>query len=480
MTERQPVLIVEDERLVARDLQRTLLGFGYDAFAIAASAEEALARAHERCPAVVLMDIRIQGELDGIATAKLIRDRFASAVVYLTAHSDSDTLARATATAPYGYLQKPVRPAELRSAIEISLHKRKQEARWLEGQRWVDSALDSSQEAVLALNEDGTILEASRMFCDWVGLPLIELRGRPLRELVVLLGAGGDRAMLEPERDALRDGSVHEGDALLIAGGVERNVHFRAQPVLHGPRQLGTLLIISDRSRRLVDCALTSCQDLEQQLHRSLHDHDLLIQEIQHRVKNNLQVVASLLRLQAMHARDPEMRLKLSESESRVQSIALVHAQLHNSPHPTRIAFREYATALLQELMRTHDALGRSIEFDVRGAELSLSVEQAVPCGLIINELASNSLKHAFNGRRAALTPGETRAGTIWVELARDAEQLTLCVRDDGVGFPEGFDPRLASSLGLDLVFTFAEQLNARVEWHGATGTAFTFCFSEK
>src|SRR5262245_31851946 len=118
-----PVLIVEDERIVARDLQRTLLGFGYDAFAIAASCEEAISRASEKRPAVVLMDIRIKGELDGIATARILRERFATAVVYLTSHSDPDTLQRATATEPSGYLQKPVRPAELRSAIEISLHK---------------------------------------------------------------------------------------------------------------------------------------------------------------------------------------------------------------------------------------------------------------------------------------------------------------------------------------------------------------------
>jgi light-regulated signal transduction histidine kinase (bacteriophytochrome) len=116
------VLIVEDESIVASDLQQTLRDLGYDAFAVAASAEEALACAAERRPDVVLMDVRIKGPLDGIETARLLQERFDVAVVYLTAHADETTIENASQTEPQGYLLKPVKAAELRSAIGLALH----------------------------------------------------------------------------------------------------------------------------------------------------------------------------------------------------------------------------------------------------------------------------------------------------------------------------------------------------------------------
>lgn len=117
------ILIVEDERIVAMDLQQTLCGMGYDAFAIASSADEAIKLASERRPSLVLMDIRIKGERDGIETAEILKDRFNVPLVYLTAHADEGMIERAKKTEPYGYLLKPVKPDELRSTIEIVFYR---------------------------------------------------------------------------------------------------------------------------------------------------------------------------------------------------------------------------------------------------------------------------------------------------------------------------------------------------------------------
>ncbi|HJS58930.1 MAG TPA: response regulator [Vicinamibacteria bacterium] len=121
--ETRGVLVVEDESIVAHDIQQTLTDLGYDAFSIAASAEEAMARAAERRPDLALVDIRIKGKLDGIKTAQLLKERFGVPIVYLSAHADDATLERATQTGPYGYLVKPVKPAELRSTIEVALQR---------------------------------------------------------------------------------------------------------------------------------------------------------------------------------------------------------------------------------------------------------------------------------------------------------------------------------------------------------------------
>lgn len=127
MSHRLPpkVLIVEDERIVARDLQGSLNEMGYDAFAIAASAEEALACAQAKCPDVVLMDIRIKGPTDGVQTADLLRKQFPMSIIYLTAHADAATVDRAKRTDPHGYLVKPVKLLELGSMLEIVLHRRR-------------------------------------------------------------------------------------------------------------------------------------------------------------------------------------------------------------------------------------------------------------------------------------------------------------------------------------------------------------------
>jgi AmiR/NasT family two-component response regulator len=117
------ILIVEDEAIVAQDLRQTLLEQGFDAFAVASSAEEALARAADKRPDVVLMDIRINGGTDGIATARALRERFGTPVIYLTAHADAGTLERAKSTEPSGYLLKPVKSSELKISIELALHK---------------------------------------------------------------------------------------------------------------------------------------------------------------------------------------------------------------------------------------------------------------------------------------------------------------------------------------------------------------------
>ena len=200
----------------------------------------------------------------------------------------------------------------------------------------------------------------------------------------------------------------------------------------------------------------------------SLREKEVLLKEIHHRVKNNLQVISSLLSLQARYLTDPKAREIFNQSQNRVQSIALVHEQLYQSPDLSHVNFSEYTASLLDNLFHNYSAAERGLakEIDVGGARLTIDV--AIPCGLIVNELVTNALKHAFpDGRR----------GTIWVVLQENPVELRLAIEDDGVGMPESLDPRNTGSLGLDLVFTFAEQLDASVEIERKGGTSFQFRF---
>jgi two-component sensor histidine kinase len=207
----------------------------------------------------------------------------------------------------------------------------------------------------------------------------------------------------------------------------------------------------------------------EQTVRASLREKEVLLKEIHHRVKNNLQVISSLLNLQARYLPDPAARAIFSQSQNRVQSIALVHERLYESADLSHVDFGKYLAVLLDNIFDTYDASSRGVSKVIDVGDANLTVDVAIPCGLIVNELVTNALKHAF--------PDE-RTGTVRVSLRETSEGiLDLTVQDDGVGMPASIDPRNTVSLGLDLVETFAEQLNAAVEIVREGGTSFRFRF---
>ena len=207
----------------------------------------------------------------------------------------------------------------------------------------------------------------------------------------------------------------------------------------------------------------------EEKIRASLREKEILLKEIHHRVKNNLQIISSLLNLQSAHIRDPRALEVFKEGQGRVRSMALIHEKLYHSADLARVDFSEYIRNLAAYLFRSYEVSAGAVSLNVRAEGVLLPVDTAIPCGLIINELVSNSLKHAF--------PGET-GGSINIRLRpAGAERLTLCVSDDGVGLPDGFDVRDTPSLGLQLVNTLARQLGGEVVVGDGAGSRFSITF---
>ena len=203
---------------------------------------------------------------------------------------------------------------------------------------------------------------------------------------------------------------------------------------------------------------------VETELRLSLKEKEVLLKEIHHRVKNNLQIISSLLNLQAGYLQDPQALEVFRDSESRVRSMALIHEKLYRSNNLAQIDLGEYIRELATSLFRSQNASGRGITLNVEADEVFLDVEAAVPGGLILNELISNALKHAFpNGR----------AGEIGVRLSAADGRLTLVVTDNGRGFPPDLDFRATESLGLQLVNILVGQLNGAIELNSQGGTEF-------
>ncbi len=209
----------------------------------------------------------------------------------------------------------------------------------------------------------------------------------------------------------------------------------------------------------------------ETKVRESLKEKEILLKEIHHRVKNNLQVVSSLLRLQAAGIKDEATAALFYESQTRVRSMALIHEELYQAGNLARVDFASYLRRLLPDLARTYRAdASEKIDLKIEAQDVSLPVDRAIPCGLIVNELITNALKHAFP---------DGRPGNILVRLEAQAEQTLLAVRDDGVGFPPDLDFRQSRSLGLQLICTLANQLGGTLSLKRDSGTEFVVLFSD-
>jgi PAS domain S-box-containing protein len=216
---------------------------------------------------------------------------------------------------------------------------------------------------------------------------------------------------------------------------------------------------------------ITESKRAEQIIRASLREKELLLKEIHHRVKNNLQITSSLLRLQTAKISDEEIREMIHESQDRIHSMALVHELLYRSTDLAHVQFGDYVRGLVDQLLRSYGAVARRITVQVDVGGIHFAVDEAIPCGLIINELVSNSLKHAFPG---------SRTGTVRVQGAADDSTVTLRVSDDGAGVPPGVDVLRSGTLGLQLVRTLTDQLEGRVEVRSGNGTEFVVAFPRR
>jgi len=204
------------------------------------------------------------------------------------------------------------------------------------------------------------------------------------------------------------------------------------------------------------------------ELTASLREREVLLQEVHHRVKNNLQIISSLINMHVRKLDDTASRDALEECQTRVLAIALIHEKLYQSRDYARVPFSEYVRSLVLNVFHTTGVAPGAVQLQTSIDHLAVPVDKAIPCGLLLNELITNALKHAFkDGRR----------GVLQVELFRAGARVHLVVSDNGVGLPAGFDVQRSGSLGLQLVSTLAEQLDASLTITSRGGARFEVAF---
>jgi two-component sensor histidine kinase len=273
----------------------------------------------------------------------------------------------------------------------------------------------------------------------------------PMAEEELKLALRGERPFDTSFRVVWPDGSIH---------------HIRAHAIVQRDAS-GSPLRMTGTNWDITDHRVA-----EEKLAASLHEKEVLLKEIHHRVKNNMQVISSLLNLQCDQITDTKALAAFHESQLRVKSMALLHEKLYQSANLARINFGEYLESLLDYLFSSFGSKAVHIDRQVEVKNISLSLDTAIPCGLIVNELASNALKYAFMGRAGG-------AVRLNMELAEDGF-FHLRFQDDGVGLPHDLDWRKTHSLGLQLVNMLTRQLQGTIEYRNGVGSEFHIAFQDK
>jgi PAS domain S-box-containing protein len=240
--------------------------------------------------------------------------------------------------------------------------------------------------------------------------------------------------------DLERSGTMHLADGRIL--------EFESRPFRAEETILGRIWSIRDVTER---------EEARKALETSLREKELLLREIHHRVKNNLQIVASLLSLHLGTAENPKVREALMESRGRVQSMALIHEKIYRSRDVSAVNLEEYVADVVRSVAGAFGLPSRTVTLDIEAEPLPLDIDRAVPCGLVLNELVTNVYKHAFP---------QGQAGTLFVRIAADREgSAHITIADDGVGLPDGFDPKTLHSLGITIVAALVEQLRGTLRF---------------
>ncbi len=229
---------------------------------------------------------------------------------------------------------------------------------------------------------------------------------------------------------------------------------------------------------------VTEQKNAEDEIIKSLDEKEVLLREIHHRVKNNLQIISSLINLQSNKVDDPLIFDSFKEIQNRVRSIALIHEKLYQSKDLSKINFAEYIPQLASDLYRSYE-ISPFIDLEVYVDDILLDINKALPCGLIINELITNSIKHAFpeikkySGEISASNSNKIKKGKINISFSNKGNMYELKVWDNGIGYPESLDIEKTETLGLRLVNSLKGQLNSQVELKNDHGANFTLKFQD-
>ena len=339
---------------------------------------------------------------------------------------------------------------------EIAAHIRTRQ-RLNANQKYIRLLIDSSLDMIFACDENGKITEINTAAQRTFGYKSEEVLGKHISILY------HDKGHSERIGDLIFQDGNYKGEAEHIKKNGETFQAYISASLLKNDKGeiIGTMSISRD---------ITSIKEAEEQLIKSVHEKEILLKEIHHRVKNNMQVISSILKLQSAYVKDKKTVELLNECRNRISSMAFIHASLYMTKDFANINFADYVSNIAGNLQQSYMGGDKKILMKIDVPKVNLHIDDAIPCGLIINELLSNAFKYAFVKKKK---------GTVGISVKVKKENIILAIWDDGAGFPKKVDYKNTESLGLQLVISLAEQLRGRIKLNTkpGEGTKFILAF---
>jgi PAS domain S-box-containing protein len=328
----------------------------------------------------------------------------------------------------------------------------------LEQRNLFETILNASHDLIVLKDRKSVYKSVNAAFCKFIGKDKSEIIGKTDFDLFPNKDAeiytADDAKVMETGQTEIQDEEVTGKEDikwLQVAKTPVRNIKGDIEGILCSVRD------ITERKKG------------EEQIKASLKEKEVLLQEIHHRVKNNMTVIFSLLKLQADRVNDEQYREMLSDSMRRIKTMALIHEKLYRSEDLAEINFSDYIKDMVDSMYMSYGIGSHKVTLKKDVGRVALGIDDAIPCGLIVNELVSNSIKHAFP---------ESREGKIKVAIRmNDKDEVELTISDNGIGMPEGLDFRTTDSLGLSLVNALVKQLQGEIELNKEKGTEFRITF---
>ncbi|MGD0781911.1 MAG: histidine kinase dimerization/phosphoacceptor domain -containing protein [Candidatus Aminicenantales bacterium] len=301
----------------------------------------------------------------------------------------------------------------------------------------------------------------NKAFIDAFGLSIEAVAGMRDEEF---LPADLASACRNSDEIVLRSGKPYRFEETSVGpDGIERDFETIKAPVFDGNGRITDLVGVSRD--------ITEQKKARRALETALAEKSMLLKEIHHRVKNNMQVISSLLNLQSRYLKHPDDVELFKESQRRIRSMALIHEMLYQSKSLSRIEFGAYIGNLMDTLRGSMDDSRGLITYRKELEEVRLDIQTAIPCGFIVNELVSNALKHAFPGGRG---------GEVFVSLRQEKDgSVILTVQDDGIGLPPGTSLKAMDSMGMQLVMMLVQQIDGTIRTEDGPGAKFVLIFRE-
>ena len=588
--ENSRILIVEDEAINALYTKQFLESKGFVIVDTVCTGEEAIQCAERDKPDIILMDIVLSGEIDGISAAEEINERYNTSIIYLTGHSDEATLNRAKATEPYGYILKPVNEDELYSTIVTALYKHKLEKQLKESEIRYRSLFDNTKSGVaiyravnngrdfhfvdfnragekidmikreeligksvlkifpgirnfglfdlfqrvwktgepeshpityyldnritgwrenyvyklpsgeiVAIYSDETarkqaemtIMESEERYRGIVeNLPLLICRFLPGSGIITYVNERYCRHFKKSQEELIghpfldlipeerREKAKIYFDSLSRENPVKTSVQLIEIP--NGKRWLRwTDQALFDDGGNIVEYQsigedITEYRRAEELIKSSLAEKEMFLREIHHRVKNNFQIINSLINLHETSDKQDKFLQVLRNLKNRIRTMSIIHERLSHTGDMS-IDFADYIRAISQELYTIYVHEPKRIGLHIDTEDIQLNMDQAITCGLVLNELLTNTFKHAF--------PENYKGDcSIWISLKRRrGNMVEFVVRDNGPGIPEDTDLKGKQSLGMLLIVNLTEkQLDGTIAVDRENGTKITITFKKK